>query len=177
MMPIRLLHSRDFTFHEFPTRKTPHIPDYAILSHTWGDDEVSFRGLQEIVRDGKTMPGNDFGEGLRKIVNCCRQAAADGYDYTWIDTCCIDKTDSSELSEAINSMFRWCKESKVCYAYLVDVPAGDDCAATESAFRKSLWFTRGWTLQELLAPSSVAFYSQDWMYLDTKTRLNGPSTR
>ncbi|KAL1902904.1 hypothetical protein Sste5346_000816 [Sporothrix stenoceras] len=170
-MPIRLLHSRDFTFHEFPTRREPNVPKYAILSHTWGDDEVSFKKLQEIVRDGMIEPGTNLGDGLGKIVNCCRQAAADGYDYAWIDTCCIDKTDSSELSEAINSMFRWYKESEVCYAYLADVPADDDLVVPGSAFRKSAWFTRGWTLQELLAPDSVVFYSQDWTYLDTRDKL------
>jgi hypothetical protein len=81
-MPIRLLHSRDLTFHEFPTRKAPYVPDYAIPSHTWGDDEVSYQKLQELVRDGKIIPGsNDFADGLSKIVNCCRQAASDGYEY------------------------------------------------------------------------------------------------
>jgi hypothetical protein len=73
-------------------------------------------------------------------------------------SCCIDKTSSAELSEAINSMFRWYSRSKVCYAYLTDVSYD----GFDDSLPKSRWFTRGWTLQELLAPSSVVFYSAEW---------------
>ena len=79
------------------------------------------------------------------------------------DLCCIDKTSSAELSEAINSMYRWYQESGVCYAYLADVPP--------NAFSKSRWFTRGWTLQELIAPSTVIFLDQKWQEIDTKSSL------
>ncbi|ORY08191.1 hypothetical protein BCR34DRAFT_675109 [Clohesyomyces aquaticus] len=84
--------------------------------------------------------------------------------------CCIDKTSSAELSEAINSMFHWYRASARCYAYLSDVdalPGSDDLPD----ITHSRWFTRGWTLQELLAPASVQFYSSDWTFLGSKLRL------
>jgi hypothetical protein len=90
----------------------------------------------------------------------------------WLDSCCIDKTSSAELSEAINSMYRWYQNAQVCYAYLEDVPAEDSSLWSEdSAFRKSKWFTRGWTLQELLAPEIVVFYDHDWNEIGTRTEL------
>jgi hypothetical protein len=87
------------------------IPPYAILSHTWGDDEVSF---QEFTQASETK--NDritTKAGYRKIVATCEQAMNDGYRYAWVDTCCIDKTSSAELTEAINSMFGWYRQSQV----------------------------------------------------------------
>ncbi|CAK7235838.1 hypothetical protein SCUCBS95973_009404 [Sporothrix curviconia] len=169
-MVIRLLHTRDFTFHEFPNKQTPKVPPYAILSHTWGDDEVSYQSLQDIVREDKMqlVQSMSFSHGLSKIYHCCKQAAEDKYEFAWIDTCCINKLDSAELSDAINSMFRWYKESAVCYAYLADVPATDDFRVEGSAFYNSMWFKRGWTLQELLAPQNVEFYSKDWQNFTTK---------
>ena len=98
-------------------------------------------------------------------------AERDGFAWVWIDTCCINKESSTELSEAINSMFAWYIHSEVCYAYLSDVPADDDMHAEDSAFRKARWHTRGWTLQELLAPALVVFYSSDWKRLGTKEEL------
>ncbi|MCJ1286389.1 hypothetical protein MMC26_005734 [Xylographa opegraphella] len=109
--------------------------------------------------------------GYKKIKNCCKQAVSDGFDFVWVDTCCIDKSSSSELSEAINSMYRWYFNSQVCYTYLVDVPSNGDPGSKGSAFTRSRWFTRGWTLQELLAPESVIFYSQDWVNIGTKGSL------
>jgi hypothetical protein len=79
------------------------------------------------------------------------------------NTCYIDKTSSAELSEAINSMYHWYQESGVCYTYLADVPP--------NAFSKSRWFTRGWTLQELIAPSTVIFLDQKWQEIGTKSSL------
>lgn len=111
-----------------------------------------------------------------KIRGCCAQAALDGFDYAWIDSCCIDKTSSSELSEAINSMFSWYSRAQVCYAYLSDVPAGGvgkDHLRVDSYFRASEWFTRGWTLQELLAPRSVVFFDRDWVDIGTRHSLQG----
>jgi hypothetical protein len=132
------------------------IPRYAILSHTWGadDDEVTFNDLKD--GSGKSKAGYE------KIQFCGEQARKDGLQYFWVDTCCIDKTDSAELSEAINSMFLWYRNASTCFAYLCDVPGGQteaDCAAQDSSFRAGRWFTRGWTLQELLAALRVA---QDW---------------
>ncbi|KAI0745985.1 hypothetical protein C8Q76DRAFT_665356 [Earliella scabrosa] len=107
----------------------------------------------------------------KKIRESCAVALADGYQYIWIDSCCIDKSSSSELSEAINSMFKWYSGASVCYAFLGDVPDGGNLYAADSAFRRSRWFTRGWTLQELIAPRIVVFYSSGWQVLGTKFTL------
>jgi hypothetical protein len=131
------------------------IPPYAILSHTWGDEEVTFDDIEE--------PYATSMKGYRKIVGCCAQARLDGFDWVWIDTCCIDKKSSAELSEAINSMYRWYWRAETCYVHLSDVPA--------KPLRKSAWFTRGWTLQELLAPVMVEFYARDWTWIGTKMSL------
>jgi Heterokaryon incompatibility protein (HET) len=150
------------------------IPKYAILSHTWGadTDEVTYKDL--IDDAGKNKPGYD------KIRFCAQQAANDGLQYFWVDTCCIDKSSSAELQEAINSMFRWYQNATKCYVYLSDVStrkwnASDQSSVYtwESAFRSSRWFTRGWTLQELLAPSldSVQFFSQEGDHLGDKRTL------
>ena len=146
------------------------IPCYAILSHTWGadDDEVTFKDLE-----------NGFGKikaGYDKILFCGEQARRDGLQYFWVDTCCIDRANHTELSEAINSMFRWYRDSVKCYVYLSDVPVrNEDNNQTkqtwESAFRKSRWFTRGWTLQELIAPRSVKFFSWEGECLGNKNTL------
>jgi hypothetical protein len=108
--------------------------------------------------------------GYSKIRGCCKAAAADGFEYVWIDTCCIDKTSSSELSEAINSMYKWYQEAEVCYVYLADVFPD----ISTSSFAKSRWFTRGWTLQELIAPSSVIFFDAHWRDIGTKASLVKP---
>ena len=86
-----------------------------------------------------------------------------GYEYIWIDSCCINKDSSSELSEAINSMYRWYSISAECYTYLADVPLGENLGEEGSAFRSSRWFKRGWTPQELIniAPFSVTFLASD----------------
>ena len=132
------------------------IPRYAILSHTWGDEEVSFADFtsgQPTVRSG-----------YQKIIFTCQQAIKDKIDYAWVDTCCIDKSSSAELSEAINSMFAWYQKSVRCYAYLSDVSEDN----MDQDFHKSRWFTRGWTLQELLAPEAVTFYDQRWVDLGNR---------
>ena len=109
--------------------------------------------------------------GYRKIAFCHRRAVADGLSYFWTDKCCIDKRSSAELSEAINSMYRWYRESDRCYVYLQDVSgnSSDDCFAI--AFCNSRWMTRGWTLQELLAPFSVGFFSVEEKLLGNKDSL------
>jgi hypothetical protein len=150
---MRLLHSTTLEFHEFHTEVTP---PYAILSHTWGDEEVSFKEMKK--------GGAESKKGYEKITLCAKQARSDGYDFFWIDTACIDKKSSSELSEAINSMYKWYKKAEVCYAYLIDVE-GDFHKVT---FQKSRWFTRGWTLQELIAPREVKFYGREWRFLGSK---------
>ncbi|KAF2489721.1 HET-domain-containing protein [Lophium mytilinum] len=158
---MRLLNTRTLQLEEFGGDKSP---QYAILSHTWGADEVTFQDLQS---HGITRGE----ERYSKIEGCCKVAAADGFDLVWIDTCCIDKTSSSELSEAINSMYHWYQEAEVCYAYLADVLCPDDLAFPIEGFSNSRWFTRGWTLQELIAPSTVVFFSSDWQEIGTKGNL------
>ncbi|KAM5546210.1 hypothetical protein V8D89_000336 [Ganoderma adspersum] len=106
-----------------------------------------------------------------KIREACRVARENGYRYLWIDSCCIDKTSSSELSESINSMYQWYALADVCYAFLSDVPAEEDHWAEDSLFRACRWFTRGWTLQELIAPLFVMFLAQDWAAIGSKDDL------
>ena len=159
---MRLLHTLSLTLHEFHGDS---IPQYAILSHTWEDEEVSFHDLQS--GQCKIM------KGYTKIKNCCAHAASENWTFVWIDTCCIDKTSSAELSESINSMFRWYHEAEVCYAYLADVDDEmEPPNKLRSDFRGSKWFTRGWTLQELLAPHEVVFLNKKWREIGTKGRLN-----
>ena len=106
--------------------------------------------------------------GYRKIQGACKQARTNGHLYMWVDTCCIDKSSSAELSEAINAMFRWYKKAQVCHVYLADVPTLSELFWT---FERSRWFRRGWTLQELLGPQSVVFYAENWMQIGTKFSL------
>ncbi|KAH8724797.1 heterokaryon incompatibility protein-domain-containing protein [Phaeosphaeriaceae sp. PMI808] len=137
------------------------IPPYAILSHTWGsdNDEVTFRDLVEGRGKDKT--------GYRKLTFCGEQAAHDGLEYFWVDTCCIDKSSSAELSEVINSMFRWYRDAAKCYVYLSDMST-TGFPRNSVALQKSRWFTRGWTLQELLAPTCVEFFSMEGDLLGDK---------
>jgi tetratricopeptide (TPR) repeat protein len=144
-------------------RASSSIPGYAILSHTWGADseEVTF---EDLVKDAGKQKA-----GYGKIRFCAKQADLDGLKYFWVDTCCIDKSSSAEVSEAINSMFRWYREATRCYVYLSDVPDPKDLTSTvESAFPDSRWFKRGWTLQELIAPSSVQIFSRNGELLGNK---------
>jgi Heterokaryon incompatibility protein (HET) len=157
---MRLLHSETLELKNFYDE----IPEYAILSHTWLKEEEE-PTCQDIM--GKT--GTDK-PGYIKIKNFCAQAAKD-YEYVWVDTCCIDKTNNVELQEAINSMFKWYRGSEMCFAYLSDYdgpPIGKQSEAQEKEFRESKWFTRGWTLQELIAPPQVKFYNFRWEYIGIK---------
>jgi hypothetical protein len=144
-------------------------PKYAILSHKWGAEEVTFKDLADGTGKNKT--------GYDKIRFCAQQAADDSLQYFWVDTCCIDKSSSAELQEAINSMFRWYRDAVKCYVYLSDISlppfdaAVDFTKAWELPFRESRWFTRGWTLQELIAPASVEFYSKEGKLLGDKVSL------
>ncbi|KAM5534181.1 hypothetical protein V8D89_012201 [Ganoderma adspersum] len=148
---------------------------YAILSHTWDGDEQTLqevRAIGERCRASGTNPRDDP-ELSSKIRNCCILVEKHGYRWVWIDSCCIDKTSSSELSEAINSMFRWYKEAEVCFAYLADVPSDCVLRKHKSAFRRSRWHTRGWTLQELIAPDFLIFLSAHWHELGNRADLAG----
>ena len=148
---MRLVNVDNYSLEEFLEQD---IPPYAVLSHKWGpvSDELTYK---EVAKDriDKTK------RGLQKLTQACKVAAQYDIKYLWIDTCCIDKRSSAELSEAINSMFQWYSKSKICLAYLEDVESG---SGLEELFRNSVWFTRSWTLQELLAPRNVHFYDRFW---------------
>ncbi|KAI1734939.1 heterokaryon incompatibility protein-domain-containing protein [Xylaria scruposa] len=197
------------------------IPQYAILSHTWGREEVTLQEWSEWLKpttrgqllalltkledehpvDRNVREQRLFDEdrllwgllgpleqiGYWKILKTCLEARKDGLDYLWVDTNCIDKTSSAELSEAINSMYAWYRNAAVCYAYLSDVLISDSANAVTGngagksainlqgssldSFRRSRWFRRGWTLQELLAPRTIRFYSRNWIPIGTKKDL------
>ena len=162
---MRLLHTSTLKLHEFFDDQ---IPFYVILSHTWGNDEVTLQDLEK--EESKNRAG------YAKITGCCALALSSGWEWVWIDTCCIDKTSSADLSEAINSMYRWYRDSQVCYAYLTDCFLHSD-GISDADFCQSRWFTRGWTLQELLAPGTVIFYDRDWREVGTKSSLTPQISR
>ncbi|TBU58056.1 heterokaryon incompatibility protein-domain-containing protein [Dichomitus squalens] len=156
----------------------PKVATYAILSHTW-DPPLSqsfpsptILGSSDSILTSPSPPSIWDDPNLSpKIRDACAIARANGFRYIWIDSCCIDKGSSSELSESINSMHAWYAAAKVCYAFLADVVAEEDLAYPLSTFRKSRWFTRGWTLQELIAPWDVVFFSGDWRVIGSKDTL------
>jgi hypothetical protein len=145
-------------------------PPYAILSHTWSKDPDDEFKLQD-VKDGTCTKK----PGFQKLLFCSKQAKHDGLQYFWIDTCSIDQTNLAELSEAINSMYRYYQKAARCYVYLADVSVYTQDRKPhlewESAIDISRWFTRGWTLQELLAPETVEFFSRDGIRLGDKRSL------
>lgn len=140
---MRLINVKTLELEEFTDNDTP---EYAILSHRWGSagSEIAFQDLQ------KLSPAQQNSEGFAKITNCCAQASRDGLHWAWVDTCCINKSSSSELSESINSMFRWYRGSRRCYAYLADVESSIgptfSSLANADLLETSKWFTRGWTV-------------------------------
>ncbi|MCJ1312288.1 hypothetical protein MMC25_005962 [Agyrium rufum] len=140
------------------------VPPYGILSHTWDLEEVSFLDFQDPKRASRL-------KGYEKITSVCGLALTSGYRYCWIDTCCIDKSSSAELSEAINSMFTWYQNAAICYVWLLDLVTTDGLSL-EKQLGRCRWFTRGWTLQELIAPVNVEFYDCSWRLIATKTQLS-----
>jgi len=151
--------------------------DYAILSHRWIEQEVNYDEMVELPKmEREERDEIRQRDGYRKILNCCKQAKRDGYEWLWVDTCCIDQRSSAELSEAINSMYRWYENSRVCYAWLHDVASSSfPTKSDDSRYRKfngwPEWFSRGWTLQEMIAPSNVQFFSKDWRCIGDKKML------
>ncbi|CAJ0551490.1 Ff.00g114200.m01.CDS01 [Fusarium sp. VM40] len=169
---MRLLSTKKLQFKEFPDDE---IPKYAILSHRWEKEELSYRDIQsEITQRDTRGPSEGPLRNKRtnhKIHEFRLMALQNGYEWVWIDTCCIDKSSSAELQESINSMYKWYRESDVCYAYLSDVSTSTENArhkgSTSSkpwikSFQDSDWFTRGWTLQEMLAPGILVFFDKNW---------------
>ncbi|KAF3035804.1 hypothetical protein E8E12_004304 [Didymella heteroderae] len=159
---MRLINTSNLDFEEF---KLTDAPPYAILSHTWVGAETSY---QDVLNDRKAGRKTQY----TKLIEGCRAAEKHGFKHFWIDTCCIDKTNHVELSEAINSMFKWYRQAGICLAYLADVsPTTTAAIDLEPEFAKSKWFERGWTLQELIAPLEVESLASDWSKLTSKTEL------
>uniref|UniRef100_A0A8H7NDY2 Heterokaryon incompatibility domain-containing protein n=1 Tax=Bionectria ochroleuca TaxID=29856 RepID=A0A8H7NDY2_BIOOC len=166
---MRLINAHTLALEEFFGAS---IPKYAILSHTWGSEEILLTDWTEIEASSKELgvelvPAK---AGYAKIKHALNQAIRDGLDYLWVDTNCIDKPNWSELAEAINSMFAWYRDAVVCYTYLEDINEFS-IPPTKQELQSCRWFTRGWTLQELLAPDKVNFYSGDWTFLGSKNDL------
>ncbi|KAI0367383.1 HET-domain-containing protein, partial [Pilatotrama ljubarskyi] len=152
----------------------PESVHYAILSHTWAPEgEQSFHELLELqAAAGAQAMRNPVGaltQSLSVLHGTCEIARRYGYRYLWIDSCCIDKTSSAELSEAINSMYRWYKLARICFVFLEDVH--DNLETRNAEFRSSRWHRRGWTLQELIAPRHVLFFTSSWSVLGSKFAL------
>lgn len=172
---MRLINANTFRLDEFFDST---VPLYAILSHRWGSQEVSFQAFTTDLASARKF------QGFQKIELACSQALEEKLSYVWVDTCCIDKSSSAELSEAINSMFRWYKQAEVCYAFLDDVPDSPEEVKQQStnpdqpseivtgSFKSSEWWARGWTLQELLAPPDVKLFDKEWTYLGNRNALS-----
>jgi hypothetical protein len=152
----------------------PVTPFYAILSHTWGrdEDEVKF----EDISSGLRRQDDTSKLGYKKLRFCQKKVEKDGLVYFWIDTCCIKKSDSSELQRSLASMFYWYQRAARCYVYLCDVSIYDSAGHHESkweqAFSRSRWFKRGWTLQELIAPTSILFFSKEQRLIGSRDELS-----
>ena len=151
--------------------------EYAILSHRWIGKEVDYSEIVKLAKmDEEERSEIRQRDGYQKILWSCEQAKKDGYKWLWIDTCCIDKRSSAELSEAINSMYRWYENSRICYAYLHDVQGPSLPTAADHTYHRSKgwpeWFSRGWTLQEMIAPRDVLFFNSDWHPIGDKRTLS-----
>ena len=159
---MRLINAQTLNLELF-TEPIPLDIPYAILSHTWGDEEVTFEDMRDLtIAKGK--------KGFAKIKGTCQMALSHGLQYAWLDTCCIDKSSSAELSEAINSMYRWYKDALMCFAFLDDLSVEQQPGAS-TELPDCRWFTRGWTLQELIAPKQLMFFDKDWKLRGTKEDL------
>ncbi|KIV86704.1 hypothetical protein PV11_02302 [Exophiala sideris] len=161
---MRLLHTTNISQHKFSDGD---IPKYAILSHRWVENE------EISLNDFKEGPLRDK-SGWAKIQQSCKFAKSLNHDWIWIDTCCIDKSNSEELSEAIKSMYHWYRNAECCLTYLCDVSKDSDPSRifkVKGSSKDSEWFRRGWTLQELLAPRQLRFYDMEWNYLGTRSQL------
>jgi hypothetical protein len=165
---MRLLNVYSLDLEVFPSASAP--PPYVAISHRWGkeEDEVSFQDILQLA----TQPSVKNKPGFAKILGAVTQAKKHTLDYIWIDTCCIDKTNNVELQEAINSMWTWYQECDRCFVYMNDVPSDQPPDAADSHFSRSQWFTRGWTLPELLAPGKITFFGEDWEKIGKKANRN-----
>ncbi|OCL07686.1 HET-domain-containing protein [Glonium stellatum] len=150
---MRLLNINTFQLETYNDEQL--IPIYAILSHTWGEEEVLFKDIHN----------DPIKEEFQQLQRFCNEARNFGVSHVWIDTCCINKESSSELSEALNSMFSWYRNARLCIAYLSDV------FTVNQSIDHSRWFTRGWTLQELIVPTEIWFYTREWKFIGIRSTL------
>ncbi|KAK7467679.1 hypothetical protein VKT23_004732 [Stygiomarasmius scandens] len=156
--PHRFIDAKTLQLVKFDVYST--VPPYAILSHRWipGKEVV----YNEFVRPQKETFQKS---GCRKIMAACRKALQDGVRYIWVDTCCIEQGNHEDVAANITSMYAYYQNAEICYAYLADV------TRTAEWIEASEWFDRGWTLQELLAPRTVAFFNENWTYIGSKHEL------
>ena len=153
------------------------VTEYAILSHRWTEQEVDYNKVVKLAKMDKEERGEIHQcDGYQKILQSCEQAKKDGYKWLWVDTCCIDKRSSAELSEAINSMYRWYENSRICYVYLHDLPGSSfPIVGDYERYPRSNgwpeWFSHGWTLQEMIALEDVQFFNKDWHPIGDKRTL------
>ncbi|KAG2353482.1 heterokaryon incompatibility protein-domain-containing protein [Suillus spraguei] len=134
---------------------------YVMLSHRWEGTEPLLHDIQ-----GKVVYDLDPVGGIAKLQSFCETARDKGYRWAWVDTCCIDQTNNVEVQQSVNSMFIWYRHSTLTIIYLSDVPP----SSQPGALANSAWNTRGWTVQEFLAPRLVLFYQKDWSpYLDDRS--------
>lgn len=173
---MRLLDVNRLEFREFGGSAS--CPKYAILSHRWGDEEITLQSFGEARKEVEqameqhSEQRQHSNAGSSKIAGACLQARQHGLDYLWVDTCCIDKTSTVEMAESLNSMFKCYERAQACYSHLMDVVSLADDPQFAAHFRNSQWFTRGWTLQELLAPQNLQFFNCDWVLLGSKQELS-----
>lgn len=159
---MRLLDVNTYKLNEFIGDD---IPPYAILSHTWAEEEVLYRDIEE-----GDLPKLEKKHGFKNIQFCTQQAKEDGLLYCWVDTCCINKSSSAELSAAINSMYSWYKQATVCYVYLEDMSIDTSAFYLKvGQFSRFRWFGRRWTLQEMIAPQELRLYNKDWVCAGDKS--------
>lgn len=161
---MRLIDCRDGSLRMQEFIGSPPIP-FAILSHTWDSEEVSFQAFNDIAT-------RTAAKGWTKIESTCREAQRCGFDYVWIDSCCIDKTNNAELSESINSMFQWYSEADLCLVYLADFDANATDSELDTMLRRARWFSRGWTMQEIIAARAANFYDGSWCQFGTRRSLS-----
>lgn len=173
---MRLINTKTYELREFNSG----VPPYAILSHRWEEKEVTFADLSKrIPEDEREVWAPDDPDKLiswMKIKRACKTAREDNrvFEWIWLDMCCINKDSSAELQESLNSMFAWYRNADICLVYLRRIPdcTIEDASRDGSEFRASEWFTRGWTLQELIAPNdTMLFLSRNWRPIGTRGKL------
>jgi hypothetical protein len=169
-----LINTSTYRLEMFSSSKS--ISSYAILSHTWGDekDEVTFKEMTPDVESSPTAAKPGF---VKIKMTCIKARTEHDLKYAWVDTCCIDKSSSAELTEAINSMCKWYQRAVVCFVFLKDLIPETDLDPETGTFENCSWFRRGWTLQELIAPHHIRFFDKTWNYYGDKQKLGGEIAR